>query len=170
MAPLPPVRGVDAPEAVRGLDIGEGDNLPLLCCGDLDLKSGLPMGETGQDIFLWIWISLEIDEMISDYHWQCVNSLACIFVCVCVWVSELERYLSWGLFFKTLEEWTKSLSESKADRFLPCPMPWNWCNYYKNKTREYRLSSTKLARKTCCDLIFGRYFMLINTKQDLYYF
>jgi len=52
MAPLPPVRGVDAPEAVRGLDIGEGDNLPLLCCGDLDLKSGLPMGETGQDIFL----------------------------------------------------------------------------------------------------------------------
>lgn len=78
MAPLPPVRGVDAPEAVRGLDIGEGDNLPLLCCGDLDLKSGLPMGETGQDIFLEIWISLKINEIISDYH------LVCIYVCVCV--------------------------------------------------------------------------------------
>ena len=64
MAPLPPVRGVDAPEAVRGLDIGEGDIIPFMCCGDLDLKRGLPMGETGQDIFLGIWMSLEINEMM----------------------------------------------------------------------------------------------------------
>ena len=69
MAPLPPLRGVDAPEAVRGLDIGEGDIRPFMCCGDLGLKSGLPMGETGQDIFLGIWISLEINELISDHHW-----------------------------------------------------------------------------------------------------
>lgn len=66
MAPLPPVRGVEAPEAVRGLDIGEGDSLPFMCCGDLDVKSGLPMGETGQDIFLEMWISLENNDTISN--------------------------------------------------------------------------------------------------------
>lgn len=71
MAPLPPVRGVDAPETVRGLDIGEGDILPFMCCGDLDRKSGLPMGETGQEIFLEIWLSLlEINEIISDTKYQ----------------------------------------------------------------------------------------------------
>lgn len=60
MAPVPPVRGVDEPEVVRGLDIGEGDILPLRCCGDLECKRGLPMGDTGQDmLFLRAWLSLE---------------------------------------------------------------------------------------------------------------
>ena len=85
MAPLPPLRGVDAPEAVRGLDIGEGDIRPFMCCGDLGLKSGLPMGETGQDIFLGIWISLEKNELISDLHWQCQQP------CVCVCERERKR-------------------------------------------------------------------------------
>jgi len=86
MAPLPPLRGVDAPEAVRGLDIGEGDILPFICCGDLGLKSGLPMGETGQDIFLGIWISLYIDKVISDHHRQCQQP--CVAVSVCVRVGD----------------------------------------------------------------------------------
>lgn len=58
MAPLPPVSGVDEPEVVRGLDIGEGDILPFRCGGDLECNRGLPMGETGHDMFLGIWISL----------------------------------------------------------------------------------------------------------------
>ena len=43
---------MDAPEAVLGLEIGEGDILPLICCGDLELNRGLPIGETGQDMYL----------------------------------------------------------------------------------------------------------------------
>lgn len=66
MAPKPPVRGVDEPEVVRGLDIGEGDILPFRCCGDLECRRGLPMGETGHDMFLGIWISLEIRKIKSD--------------------------------------------------------------------------------------------------------
>lgn len=61
-----PVRGVDEPEVVRGLDIGEGDILPFSCCGDLDCKRGLPIGETGHDMFLGRWISLEATRMQSD--------------------------------------------------------------------------------------------------------
>lgn len=48
------MRGVDAPDAVWGLDIGDGDILPLICCGDLQCRSGLPIGETGHDIFLGV--------------------------------------------------------------------------------------------------------------------
>ena len=92
MAPLPPLRGVDAPEAVRGLDIGEGDIRPFMCCGDLGLKSGLPMGETGQDIFLGIWISLEKNELISDLHWQCQQPC----VCVCERERLKERLKIWN--------------------------------------------------------------------------
>lgn len=66
MAPKPPVRGVDEPEVVRGLDIGEGDILPFRCCGDLECRRGLPTGETGHDMFLGIWISLEIRKIKSD--------------------------------------------------------------------------------------------------------
>lgn len=66
MAPKPPVRGVDEPEVVRGLDIGEGDILPFRCCGDLECRRGLPMGETGHEMFLGIWISLEIRKIKSD--------------------------------------------------------------------------------------------------------
>jgi len=58
IVPLPPVRVVDEPEVVFGLDMGEGDILPLTCCGGLELSKGLPIGETGQDTFL-IWISLQ---------------------------------------------------------------------------------------------------------------
>lgn len=58
MAPLPPVRGVDEPEVVRGLEIGEGDILPFRYCGDLEFNKGLPTGETGHDTFRGIWISL----------------------------------------------------------------------------------------------------------------
>ena len=39
---------------VRGLDMGDGDILPFRCCGDLVGKRGLPIGETGQDMFLGI--------------------------------------------------------------------------------------------------------------------
>lgn len=60
------MRGVDEPEVVRGLDIGEGDILPFRCCGDLECRRGLPMGETGHDMFLGIWISLEIRKIKSD--------------------------------------------------------------------------------------------------------
>lgn len=65
MAPLPPVRGVDEPDAVRGLEMGEGDVLPLICCGDLECRRGLPgetghdTGETGHDTFLIAWTSLD---------------------------------------------------------------------------------------------------------------
>lgn len=59
MAPLPPVRGVDEPEVFRGLEIGEGDILPFRCCGDLECNKGLPMGETGHDMFRGMLISLE---------------------------------------------------------------------------------------------------------------
>ena len=59
MAPMPPVRGVDEPDVVRGLDIGEGDILPLKCWGDLGYRRGLPIGETGHDMFLDMYISLE---------------------------------------------------------------------------------------------------------------
>lgn len=48
------VRGVDVPEVVRGLDIGDGEILPFSCCGDLGCNSGLPIGETGHDTFLGI--------------------------------------------------------------------------------------------------------------------
>ena len=54
MLALPPVRGVDEPDVVCGLDIGEGDNLPFKCCGDRECKRGLPIGETGHEIFLGI--------------------------------------------------------------------------------------------------------------------
>lgn len=53
------MRGVDEPEVVRGLEIGEGDILPCRCFGDLECNRGLPIGETGHDMFLGIWISLE---------------------------------------------------------------------------------------------------------------
>jgi hypothetical protein len=59
MAPLPPDRGVEAPERVLGLEIGEGDILQFVFWGDLDLNRGLPHGETGQDILLRIWRSLQ---------------------------------------------------------------------------------------------------------------
>lgn len=52
MEPLPPVRGVDEPEVVLGLEIGDGDILPFTCCGDLELRRGLPVGETGHERFL----------------------------------------------------------------------------------------------------------------------
>ena len=68
MAPLPPVRGVDEPEVVRGLDIGEGDILPFRCGGDLECNRGLPMGETGHDMFLGIWISLEFRKIRSNQN------------------------------------------------------------------------------------------------------
>jgi hypothetical protein len=61
MAPLPPVRGVDEPDVVRGLEMGEGDILPLICCGDLECRRGLPIGETGHDIFLGVWASLQTE-------------------------------------------------------------------------------------------------------------
>jgi len=57
---VPPVRGVDEPEVVRGLAMGEGDILPFRCCGDLECKSGLPMGETGHDMYLGMCKSLQI--------------------------------------------------------------------------------------------------------------
>lgn len=66
MALLLPVRGVDEPEVVRGLDIGEGDILSLKCCGDLECKRGLPMGDTGHDMFLGIGISLEVRTTKSE--------------------------------------------------------------------------------------------------------
>ena len=68
MAPLPPVRGVDAPEALRGLEIGEGDILPFMCCGDLECSKGLPIGETGHDTFLGIGISLDFREQIRPIN------------------------------------------------------------------------------------------------------
>lgn len=46
------MRGVEEPEVVLGLDIGEGDILPLICCGDLEFSKGLPIGDTGHDMFL----------------------------------------------------------------------------------------------------------------------
>ncbi len=60
------MRGVDEPDMARGLDIGDGDILPFRCCGDLECRRGLPMGETGHDMFLGIWISLEIRKVKSD--------------------------------------------------------------------------------------------------------
>jgi hypothetical protein len=60
MAPLPPARGVDEPDAVRGLEMGDGDVLPLVCCGDLECRRGL-LGETGHDLFLNAWASLETE-------------------------------------------------------------------------------------------------------------
>lgn len=48
------VSGVDVPDVVRGLHMGDGDILPFRCCGDLECNSGLPIGETGHDIFLGI--------------------------------------------------------------------------------------------------------------------
>lgn len=59
MAPVPPVNGVHEPEGVRGLEIGEGDILPLKCGGDLEFSRGLPIGETGHEIFLAMWRSLD---------------------------------------------------------------------------------------------------------------
>lgn len=47
MEPLPPVRGVDEPEVVCGLDIGDGDILPFKGCADLECTRGLPVGDTG---------------------------------------------------------------------------------------------------------------------------
>lgn len=58
MDPVPPVRGVDEPDMVWGLDIGEGDTLPLVCFGDREYNKGLPIGETGHDMFRGIWASL----------------------------------------------------------------------------------------------------------------
>lgn len=58
MVPLPPVRGVDEPDVARGLDMGEGDILPLICCGDLECRSGLPMGDIGHEMFLGVCTSL----------------------------------------------------------------------------------------------------------------
>lgn len=58
MARLPPVRGVDEPDTVRGLDIGDGDSLPLMCCSDLEFRRGLSVGETGHDEFFGAWTSL----------------------------------------------------------------------------------------------------------------
>lgn len=60
MVPLPPDRGVEVPEVVLGLEIGEGDILPLVCWGDLDFNRGLPHGETGHDMLLRTWISLQV--------------------------------------------------------------------------------------------------------------
>jgi hypothetical protein len=62
IVPLPPDRGVEVPEVVLGLEIGEGDILPLVCWGDVDFSRGLPHGETGHDILLRIWISLQINK------------------------------------------------------------------------------------------------------------
>lgn len=54
MAPLPPVRGVDEPDGVHGLEIGEGELYItlLMFCGDLECRRGLLVGETGHDMFL----------------------------------------------------------------------------------------------------------------------
>lgn len=59
IAPLTPATGLEAPEVALGLEIGDGDILPFWCCGDLDLRRGLPHGETGQDVLLRIWIPLQ---------------------------------------------------------------------------------------------------------------
>ena len=61
------------PEVVLGLEIGEGDILPLVCWGDLDFSRGLPHGETGQDILLLIWISLQADKNQRTGH-RCVHA------------------------------------------------------------------------------------------------
>ena len=53
---MPPVSGVDEPDAVWGLD---GDSLPLTC-SNLGGKSGFPVGDTGYEMFLGVWASLEI--------------------------------------------------------------------------------------------------------------
>jgi hypothetical protein len=50
---------VEVPERVLGLEIGEGDILPFVFWGDFDLNRGLPNRETGQDILLRIWRSLQ---------------------------------------------------------------------------------------------------------------
>lgn len=54
MAPPPAVKGVDDPERTWGLDIGDGDLLPLIC-GECEWKIGLPTGEIGHDMFLGDW-------------------------------------------------------------------------------------------------------------------
>ena len=59
-APMPPVSGVDEPDAVWGLDMGDGDSRPVTC-SNLGGKSGLPAGgDTGHEMFLGVWASLEI--------------------------------------------------------------------------------------------------------------
>jgi len=45
--------------------MGDGDNLPLICCGDLGPNKGLPTGETGQDKF-HAQISLQIVQTNSE--------------------------------------------------------------------------------------------------------
>lgn len=59
MEQVPPFRGVEEPEVLRGLDMGDGDILPFGYWGDLECRRGLPIGETGHDTFLGIQISLE---------------------------------------------------------------------------------------------------------------
>lgn len=49
---LPLLGGVEAPDVVRGLDIGDGDSLPLKCCGDRELERGLAIGGMGEGMFL----------------------------------------------------------------------------------------------------------------------
>lgn len=53
------MRGVDEPDVAWGLDMGEGDILPLICCGDRECISGLPVGDTGHEMFLGVCTSLE---------------------------------------------------------------------------------------------------------------
>lgn len=55
---MPPL-GVDTLDVDLGLDIGEGDNLPLTRWGDCECESGLPSGETGQEMFLATHSSLQ---------------------------------------------------------------------------------------------------------------
>lgn len=57
--PWPPVKGVDEPDIVWGLEIGDGDSRPFRFGGERGQRRGLPIGETGHDIFLGILISLE---------------------------------------------------------------------------------------------------------------
>ena len=99
------MRGVDEPDMARGLDIGDGDILPFRCCGDLECRRGLPMGETGHDMFLGIWISLEIRKVKSDKKLIIIIIIIVFgggrvvlyhdhhhyYMCVCVCVCERER-------------------------------------------------------------------------------
>lgn len=53
---------------VLGLEIGEGDILPLKFCGDLACSRGLPIGDTGQEIFLGTRVSLDLKQLKSELY------------------------------------------------------------------------------------------------------
>jgi hypothetical protein len=98
MVLLQPVRGVDEPEVVRGLDIGEGDILPFKCCGDLECKRGLPMGETGHDMFLGIWISLLVRKIKSDKKLSVIIA-NCYYCCCCYYYYYYCDYYNYNDYY-----------------------------------------------------------------------